>query len=263
MSPVTGPYLVGQNRERCPKHGSFGGGSRVLVESGTSPREGETVVVNPAWANGLLWLGFPAAGVVVLLLVKSVAGWVAGLGWAPFQGPFRLVAEIPEPWATLGAIGVGAVGGLVVAMIGASESARVTLSAERVTYAREDVARSADTARIAGAFLDGNDLVVQAAAGEELIREKKTDLKAEALRAAFEAHGARWLDADPYLADYRRWVEDAPDLPAGANVLLKARQRALDKNNAHDISELRSEVGKLGVVVRDEGKRQYWRQTRT
>jgi hypothetical protein len=32
-----------------------------------------------------------------------------------------------------------------------------------------------------------------------------------------------------------------------------------DKN--HDLRELRSELAKVGIVVRDDKKRQYWRRT--
>jgi hypothetical protein len=51
-----------------------------------------------------------------------------------------------------------------------------------------------------------------------------------------------------------------PGLPEGANALLNARTRALAKKQKDDEAELRREVGTLGVVVRDEGTRQYWRR---
>jgi hypothetical protein len=60
--------------------------------------------------------------------------------------------------------------------------------------------------------------------------------------------------------EYRRWVPDTPDLPIGADALLKARQRALDSDQGGDVAELRDELARLGVVVRDEAKRQYWRR---
>jgi hypothetical protein len=67
---------------------------------------------------------------------------------------------------------------------------------------------------------------------------------------------------DPHKDEYRRWVEDLPDLPAGADAVLKARARALDRGDKEDAAQLRLELGKLGIVVRDEGKRQFWRRTR-
>lgn len=54
---------------------------------------------------------------------------------------------------------------------------------------------------------------------------------------------------------------DTHDLRRVRTRWFKARQHALDKNNAHDIRELRGELAKIEVVVRDEKKRQYWRLT--
>ena len=51
----------------------------------------------------------------------------------------------------------------------------------------------------------------------------------------------------------------SPTLPVGADALLKARARALDKGDSGDAAELRSELARLGVVVRDEKKRQFVR----
>jgi hypothetical protein len=36
----------------------------------------------------------------------------------------------------------------------------------------------------------------------------------------------------------------------------------LVKGHDEDIAELRTELAKLGIVVRDEKKRQYWRRIR-
>lgn len=69
-----------------------------------------------------------------------------------------------------------------------------------------------------------------------------------------------WADADPHLAEFRRWVPGTPGLPEGANALFKAREKALKKQgDAEDARELRKELARLGVVVRDEDRRQCWR----
>ncbi|MFC0098495.1 hypothetical protein ACFFKH_13285 [Micromonospora marina] len=54
-------------------------------------------------------------------------------------------------------------------------------------------------------------------------------------------------------------MEGLPGLPPGADALLRARQRALDGGHDAETRELHGELARLGVVVRDEGKRQYWR----
>jgi cysteinyl-tRNA synthetase len=50
-----------------------------------------------------------------------------------------------------------------------------------------------------------------------------------------------------------------PELSPSAHALLKAREKALQDKNEKDIAELRDELAKLGYIVRDEGKRQFWR----
>lgn len=217
-----------------------------------------TVVAEPGWQVALVWAGFPVLGAAVLFGLKSIAGWVAGLDWAPMQGPFRLVASIPEPWATTGSLGLGLLGGLVVAGMAAYERLSVEVFDEGVELNRGGRLRSFDRTRVSGAFLDGKKLVLLGVDTGELARESH-DLKAEDLADAFQEHGYQWLPGDPYEQEYRRWVEGTPDLPPGADALLKVRAEALRKGDQEDAAQLREELGRLGVVVREEKKRQFWR----
>src|SRR5690349_24840682 len=93
------------------------------------------------------WAGLPLAGAVVLWLLKLLANWAVTLSWAPFRGPLELIDSIPEPWATLGALGVGLVGGLVLSLISHGERLSVTVTADHVrivgdeydeTFARDE-----------------------------------------------------------------------------------------------------------------------------
>jgi hypothetical protein len=51
------------------------------------------------------------------------------------------------------------------------------------------------------------------------------------------------------------------ELSAGARPMLSMRARALKEKKAADAADLRAELINLGVVVRDEGGKQYWRRT--
>lgn len=219
----------------------------------------ETVVGARAWEQALVWVGFPVLGVLAGWLVKALAGWASTLPWVPFQGPLRLLASIPEPWATLGALVLGGAVGLVVAFIGHQENLTVTVSADTVTLRRGESSRELAAGSIDGAFVDGKRLVLLGPDTGELAREQ-TDLDTGRLRDAFTAHGFTWHDADPHREAFRPWVEDSPDLSGSAHALLKARRRALAKDKKDDAAELRDELGKLGVVVREDKQRQYWRQ---
>ncbi len=199
------------------------------------------------------WAGLPVAGAVVVWLLKLLANWAVTLPWTPFRGPLELADSIPEPWATVGALGVGFVGGLVLALVAHGERLDVTVSPERVrlvgdeydeTFARDDVT---------AVFVDRNQLVLLGSDTAELAR-RPSELDVAALRAAFTRHGFPWRDGDPHADEYRRWVPGAEGPPPGANALLTAREK-----NPDDADELRAELARLGVIVRDEKRKQYWR----
>ncbi|MFB9233975.1 hypothetical protein ACFFWC_00240 [Plantactinospora siamensis] len=218
------------------------------------------VVAEGPLGLAVLWAGFPLAGAALGGLLSLLAGWLAELPWAPLQSWFELVASVPEPYGLLGAGLLGAVAGLAVAVAGARELLTVEVSREGVRLLRDGIWSTFPRAGVAAAFLDGRDLVLLAPDGAEPARER-TDLPADRLAEAFTGHGYRWLAADPCGGAYRRWVPGGAGTPVGADALLRARQRALDAGQALDAAELRSELARLGVVVREVRKRQYWRES--
>jgi hypothetical protein len=223
--------------------------------------EGETVLAEPRWLLPVLWTGFPALGVGAGWALHRAVDWLVALPWIPFRGPVRLLAGLPEPAATIGALAVGALAGLVFAGLVAIDLRTIAISPQRIALTHRGSTREVDRASVTAAFLDGRYLVLLGPATGELAREVY-DLGADRLRNALLAHGYPWRDGDPFRDGYRRWVEDTPDLPGGANALFKARERALRSGDRDDAAELRDALGKLGIVVRDERHRQFWRATR-
>ncbi|MFB9430596.1 YqeB family protein [Streptoalloteichus tenebrarius] len=226
-----------------------------VAHAGAEP----TVVREPAWVRAGVWVVPPPLGAGVLWGLKSISGWIASLSWFPAQGVFRLVSEIAEPYATAGAVALGLVAGLVLSAIIASEQLTVTVSHREVRWRRDGKEGGVDRGRIASVFVDRKALVLLDAAGAELARET-SDLARERLRDAFRAHGYPWRDeGDPFEHDYRLWVDGTDELSATANALLRERQRALREDEDDEARVLRAELAKLGVFVREEKKRQYWR----
>lgn len=215
-----------------------------------------TVVREPTWVWALVWAGFPLVGAALGGLLVQVSGWVADERWVPFRGIFRMLDRYASPPVTVATIAAGAVAGLVLAYLGHVDKVAVTVTDAGVEVRRGDRTQRAERAAVGAAFTDGKHLVVQDAAGAELVREK-TDLAAAELAAAFAGHGYPWRDEDPYAGDFRLWVEDLPDLPPGADPLLRARAKVLGDRDEAD--ELRTELARIGLVVRDERKRQYIR----
>jgi hypothetical protein len=219
----------------------------------------ETVVAEAGWVRALMWLGFPAVGAGLGWLLLQLVELAVGARLPIMGGPFRLVDSIPEPQSWIGALAAGAVVGLVVAGIGEAKALTVSLRHHDVTLSRGGTAKTVRRDAFDAVFVDGKALVLLAPDGGEVARER-SDLDKGRLAEAFRKHGYRWLDdGDPHNAEYRRWVRDDPDLPGAADAFLRARAHAIDKGEAGDAAELRDELVRLGVVVRDERRRQYWR----
>jgi len=217
----------------------------------------ETVVDDP-WARALYWLLFPLLGAGVGWLAVWGAPWVADLPWAPFQGVFSFLGRAPD----LVGVAVGLVLGLVVAGLAHADMLVVRLGTGAVTLTRGGKRRTVARGDITAAFLDGKELVLLGRDATELAREK-TDLPAKEIAAAFTAKGYPWRpDGDPHRDEFRMWTRADDDLPGVAHGLLDERAKALEKGKADEAATIRAELLKLGVVVRDEKKRQFWRRDR-
>ncbi|HWM05303.1 MAG TPA: hypothetical protein VNP92_23435 [Actinophytocola sp.] len=219
---------------------------------------GETVVADSTATRVVTWLSLPVGCAALAWLLKLAIGWLVTLPWVPYRGLLELIDSIPEPWGTVGSLTVGLVAGLVLGGIGAHESLTVSVADERVTLESFGRVATHEHADVATVFLDRKQLVLLGADTAELDR-RPCELDRERVAAAFRAHGYPWADADPHADAYRRWVPDTPDLPTGANALLTARQKALGKTDSTNARELRSELARIGVVVRDDKRKQYWR----
>ncbi|WP_406075363.1 hypothetical protein [Micromonospora sp. NBC_01638] len=223
--------------------------------AGNSPR---TVVSGGPVEMVIMWGGFPLLGAGAGWLLAATTGWLARLPWMPFGDLIQWLDRLPEPQATAGTIAVGILAGLVIAGIGTAERLIVTVDAAQVRLRRSDQHRTVARVDARVVFLADGHLVLLDGDGAELVRES-TDLPATQLAAAFRTHGWGWADDDPHRSAYRLWVPKLPGLPAGADALLQARERAVRKDRHDDARELRRELSLLGVVLRDEEKRQYWR----
>lgn len=216
----------------------------------------ETIVATPWWARVAVWTAVPAAGTGLGWVVHQLPDWILRIPFAPMRGPLRAVDRLPEPEATIGALLLGTIAGLVLAALIDRESLTVRISGTEVTLTRPGTTRTVPRGEVAVAFREGDELVLLGRTGQELAREP-SHLATTRLAPAF---GAAWAAQDPYRGTYRRWVPDLPDIPAEAAALFAARQKALDSGDADDIRELRGELARLGFVVRDEKKRQHFRR---
>ncbi|MET7601504.1 hypothetical protein ABZS96_03020 [Streptomyces avermitilis] len=215
-----------------------------------------TVLAESAWVITLFCV---VCGAGIGWLVTLLADWLVTLPWAPLEGPAKLLTSVPEPGRTIGAVAVGALLGLLVGFVAVHESLSAGISDSRVVLTIRDTSQEFTHDEIALVFRDGKQLVLLGPNGLEIARED-CGLPWRRLADVFAAHGYRWADEDPHRHEFRRWVPGTPGLPEGADALLRARAEARNKqDDAEDARELRGELTRLGVVVRDENERQYWR----
>jgi hypothetical protein len=212
----------------------------------------------------VLYGGLPLAGATLGFFLPRIASWADGRKWIPFQGALELIAKGDSWWVVAICVAVGLLAGVVLAAMALEDTLKVTITNSGIEFLKNQKTVRVARDQVAVVFLDGREIVVQDPSSRELARERHDQLKSDAkqIPAAFQAHGYRWsAGGDPYGDRFRRWVEDEPDLPPAVNAVLRARAKAFgqgDKGKA-DLRELRAEVGKLGYVVRDENKNQYWR----
>lgn len=214
-------------------------------------------IAEPPWVFVLMWAGFPAVGGALLWGLSRIVDWLSGQDWVPLEDLFDLAASAGEPWLSIGAIAVGVLLGLGLAFLGHADSLTVVIAEDTVTTTRGGKDRTVATADVAGVFRDGKYLVLLDGDGAELLREK-SDIARERMRQDFVDCGFTWLDADPHADEWRRWVDGTPDLPKGANALLRTRAKELKKLDP-DLADVNAELRRLGVMVRDEKGKQHWR----
>lgn len=213
-----------------------------------------------SWADRMLvWAVPPLLGAVVGWFLPAIADWATGLAWVPFQGPLELIASIQGPWVVIVTAVVGLLAGTVLSHLAIKESLAVRLSGKEITLRIHEAERTFRREEVSAAFMDGKQLVLLGNEGEELYREKP-EAKRETVAEAFMRHGYSWRDRDPFADHYVRWVADTPGLTPSMNALFLAREKAIENDDQEDAADLRRELSKLGITVRDDGKRQYWRQ---
>ncbi|GAA0941887.1 hypothetical protein GCM10009554_33870 [Kribbella koreensis] len=234
----------------------------------TTDSSTKTVIGHSAADKLLLYGGLPLLGLVLGYFLPRIADWATKLEWVPFQGPLELISRWDGWWVVAICLALGLIGGVLLAAMALEDTLKTTVGNTEVEFLKNQRTTRVPREKVALAFLDGKEIVLQDSRSAELAREKHDELGAAArtkIQAAFRAHGYPWSDAgDPHESEFRRWVEDDPDLSPAANAVLKARSKAFgqgDKGKA-DLRELRLELGKLGFVVRDREKKQYWRPVR-
>ena len=217
-----------------------------------------SVVRHGASMHVFLWT-FPLLGAAVGWLLTRLPGWITSIPAIPPMEKIEFLARLLDsPVAMAVVIAVGVIAGGFITLLAYDDVVTVEIGTATVTITRSSQAKTFARDLIHTVYVEGKHLVLLGARTEELAREK-TDHASGRFRAAFHEQGYPWVDHDPHQDDFLRWVDGMPGLDDRAQAFLRARQTALKAGDSADIAELRTELAKLGIVVRDVESRQYWR----
>lgn len=229
-----------------------------LASVGGMANKNESVLWLSTGDRVFLGVVAPLIGGALGFFLPSLASWVTRLAWIPFQGPFELVASWSSWWAQYVLAAVGVVLGAVFVAFVLYESLRVVVAESGFRVTRDGETAEFHRSEAATVFVDGKELVVLDSSSRQVVRAPIEE-KAQAVERVFTSHGYSFADGDPYESLYQRWVSGTPLLPAEINAVMLAREKALEKKSRSDASELRVELDRLGIVVRDRKNKQYWR----
>lgn len=200
----------------------------------------------------------PVVGGLVGFILPRIASWATTLTWIPFQGPFELVASWSGWWVQYVLMGVGILLGGAFVAFAFFEALRVVVAETGIRVTQDGETADVSRSEIATVFVDGKELVILDSTSRQVIRAPIEE-NPSAVEQVFTSHGYSFVDGDPYEKLYQRWVPGTPALPAETNAVMRAREKALEKKSRTDALELRDELDRLGIVVRDRKSSQYWR----
>jgi hypothetical protein len=214
-----------------------------------------TVVVVPRFAWVMVWVFVPLGCGAGYWLLKLLAKLWESLYWLPFPELVRTAAVLREPYATIVVVAAGVGLGLRLAYRDHRKRPELTVTADAASFKRagklvSEIPRTGVTA----VFHDLNHL--HFLSGRAEVGRFVCELDIDEIKEAFLAHGWPWQDQDPYLAEYQAGKH--PD--TAVNALLVKRRRVLARKDYWGAVEIRTAIGRLGVVVRDtKNEQQLWR----
>ena len=208
-------------------------------------------VRQPRWVPLLLLLATAALGVGLGYLLPPLARWLHGLlqrSPLPSLGPIELLAGLPLAWSVPILGGLGVVGGVLLALTTIGESLLLTVADDHLEHRTDDDEGWIERSDVTDVFRDGRHLVLLGSTGAPWARLDADTLRQAEVRAAFEAHGWPWRDADPHEGAYERWMDGRPGFSAAEHGLL--RRRLAERKDAAAVAEVDDALATHGLAAR-------------
>ncbi|MCK0472746.1 AtpZ/AtpI family protein [Halalkalibacter sp. APA_J-10(15)] len=202
----------------------------------------------------------PILGALLGWFIPAIAGWAIKIPFIPFGGVLEWIATLESQWVSVIGVFLGVIAGIFFVFYAFSETLKITITDEEVKLNYKESVNTIHKTDTSAIYMEGKDLVFLGTEGNELFRGQP-ESKKKLVSEAFKQHRYPWKDKDPFENQYQRWVADHPDFPAHVNALLSARERTLKNEEKVEAKNLRKDLADNGIVIRDEGKRQYVRET--
>lgn len=201
-------------------------------------------------------------GGVLGVIAPPAAGWlIALLGRTPIPAPalLRVLSDLTLAWSLPTGLVLGAAGGLLLAGAIGHESLKLTVTREGLEYRQKDHEGWLDHGEVASVHRDGRYAVVCDRERRVLARLDADGLNWERLQAALQEHGYRWLPADPFDADYRRWQDGRPELTEAEHRLVRRWHKA--GKDDEERAEVDRDLRQAHLAVRERDGRIQVRRT--
>lgn len=214
----------------------------------------------------ILWfIGFSIIGAVLGYFLKNILSWVNSNERFSNHKRLSLITKITDflnstfgEWAILLFIITGVVIGIYLAKMLLRESPIISISNHNIDIDNDLESLTFIRDEIQDIYYDDDELVIISSSGHELLRESY-DIKKETLKKAFRNHSYPFNLLDPYKACFKLWSASVDELSPPGNALMKARALAIKNIDEEEIIDIREELSKLGVIVKDNDTKQYWR----
>ena len=203
---------------------------------------------------------FPLLGLLIGAGIHPLAEWASDVDALPFGRFSDVVAKLDPWWAQAAVAAVGLLAGAAFATYALLETVTVRIGPDQLQLKRGDATWSIARADVDAVFVESKQIVVLDQHTAEFAR-KPFEGDQELLATSLTKLGYPWSDGDPHAASYRRWIDESPDLTDAEHFMLRTRAKALSAGDSDEADDLRAELSRVGLVVRDEGHRQYWRRT--
>lgn len=209
----------------------------------------------------IMYIVLAILGGIIGFFMPQIGDWISNIPIVPLGDLIETISSYNKFWFRIVSTPLGLGVGIIVAYWFTQELLTIEISNQKVYLNKGNYQPTFAVQDIKYVFSDGKQLVILGKSGMEMTRVEH-DEKIKNLAKVFQKHDFPWVDEDPYKEQFRRWVENTPDIPSAVNALMKAREKALQKEDEEDVEDLRNEILKLGFIVRDENTRQYWRRVK-